>query len=202
MSQAKSHAAAVRALKKKDSVLAGVISQIGPCQLKRRGGTFELIARSILSQQISVAAARTIRRRLEDLLPGRRITPDGYAALTEQQLAAIGISRQKRGYLGDLCQKVLSGEVNFRRLARLRDEHVIEELTQVKGIGVWTAQMFLLAGLGRPDVFAPDDLGLQNAMKRLYGDHLTTRDDFLQLASVWQPHRSVACWYLWQWLDS
>lgn len=202
MSQANPHTAAVRTLKRNDPILAEVITQLGPCQLKRRGGTFELIARSILSQQISVAAARTIRRRLEGLLPGRRITADGYAALSEEQLAGIGVSRQKRGYLGDLCRKVQTGEVNFRRLARLDDDRVIAELTQVKGIGVWTAQMFLLAGLGRPDVFAPDDLGLQNAMRRLYGEHLQTKDDFLQIAAVWQPCRSVACWYLWQWLDS
>ena len=196
------HVAAVRRLKRADPVLAEVITQIGPCTLKRRGGTFELVARSILSQQISTAAAATIRKRLQGLLPGGRITAGGYAALTEDQLASIGVSRQKRGYLSDLCDKVLTGDVNFRRLARLQDEHVIDELTQVKGIGVWTAQMFLLAGLGRPDVFAPDDLGLQNAIRRLYGDGIQSRDDFVAVAQTWAPHRSVASWYLWQWLDS
>lgn len=202
MTNARPHATAERSLARRDPVLGKVIKQIGPCTMKKRGGTFELIARSILSQQISVAAARTIRRRLQDQLPGRRITAEGFASLTEDELQAIGVSRQKRGYLSDLCQKVLAGEVNFRRIARLKDHQVVEELTRVKGIGVWTAQMFLLAGLGRADIFAPDDLGLQNAMKGLYGDHLASREDYLEVASAWQPYRSVACWYLWSWLDS
>ena len=141
--------------------MAAVIRRVGQCQLTRRGGRFDVLARSILSQQISVQAARTIRRRLQRLLPGGRISAVGIDRLSDEQLQAVGISLQKRGYLRNLTSHVLAGTVNFRRLARIPDEAVITELTAVKGVGRWTAQMFLLSGLGRPDIFAPDDLGLK-----------------------------------------
>ena len=182
--------------------MADVIRHVGACQLTRRGGRFDVLARSILSQQISVQAARTIRRRLQGLLPGRRISAAGIDRLSDADLQSVGISQQKRGYLLDLTGHVVAGTVNFRRLARSSDEAVITELTTVRGVGRWTAQMFLLSGLGRPDIFAPDDLGLKNAIKSLYGlSGRPTTEQLEEIAECWAPYRSVASWYLWRSLD-
>lgn len=182
--------------------MAHVIKNVGPCRIEITGGGFAVLARSILSQQISTKAARSIRRKLQDLLPGRRLAAAPILQLSDQQLQSAGVSAQKRGYLRDLANRTADGTLNFRRLARADEETVIEELTQVRGIGRWTAQMYLMFGLGRPDVFAPDDLGLQNAARDLYG--LASRPSPMELAAMakaWQPWRTVAAWYLWRSLD-
>ena len=196
------HDPAIAFLQSVDPQLATVMSEVGPCLLKPEGGSFAILARSILSQQISVAAARTIRRRLQALMPNRRLTANAVLDLTEDELAAVGVSNQKRRYLLDLASKVAEGEVSFRRIAKMSDEDVIECLIQVKGIGRWTAQMFLLFGLGRPDVFAPDDLGIRNAMIKIYGLDSHDKAPMEAIASNWSPYRSVASWYLWRSLDS
>lgn len=196
------HDPAIAFIQSVDPQLATVMSEVGPCLLKPEGGSFAILARSILSQQISVAAARTIRRRLQALMPNRRLTANAVLDLTEDELAAVGVSNQKRRYLLDLASKVAEGEVSFRRIAKMPDEDVIECLIQVKGIGRWTAQMFLLFGLGRPDVFAPDDLGIRNAMIKIYGLDSHDKAPMEAIASNWSPYRSVASWYLWRSLDS
>lgn len=195
-----SHAEAVRALCRADPRLAEVIRLIGPCELKPRGGRFEVLARSIISQQISTSAARTIFGRLKQLLPGGRISAQTLSEIDDNQLQSAGLSKQKRTYLRHLTDCTLNGTVSFRRLPRLGDQDVIEELVQVKGVGVWTAQMFLLAGLGRPDIFAVGDLGLQNAMMRIY-DMDRKLPEMERIAEKWAPWRSVASWYLWRSLD-
>ncbi|MCH2212602.1 MAG: DNA-3-methyladenine glycosylase [Fuerstiella sp.] len=197
-----SHFKAVRHLRRRDSLLRPEIDRIGRCSLQPRGGRFSLIAGAILSQQISVAAAQTIRRKLQSRLPGRRLSAKELLGLSNADFQACGVSRQKREYLRHLSQHVVDGQLNFRRLVRLPDEEVISELTRVKGIGRWTAQMFLIFGLGRPDVFAPDDLGLRNAMVRIYSLSNPTSDDLNAVAARWSPHRSVASWYLWRYLDN
>lgn len=196
------HDPAIAFIQSVDPQLATVMSEVGPCLLKPEGGSFAILARSILSQQISVAAARTIRTRLQALMPNRRLTANAVLDLTEDELAAVGVSNQKRRYLLDLASKVAEGEVSFRRIAKMPDEDVIECLIQVKGIGRWTAQMFLLFGLGRPDVFAPDDLGIRNAMIKIYGLDSHDKAPMEAIASNWSPYRSVASWYLWRSLDS
>jgi DNA-3-methyladenine glycosylase II len=191
-----------RHISRRDPVLKTVMQLVGPYTLKPQPGGYRMLVRSILSQQISTAAARTIRGRLQALLPGGRLAVNAIDSLSDEQLQSVGVSAQKRGYLRDLTRCTLDGTVNFRRISRLDDEAVIEELIQVKGIGRWTAQMFLLFSLGRPDVFAPDDLGIRNAMIRLYGlQEKPSRDHLDQIADPWKPHRSVACWYLWRALD-
>lgn len=192
---------AVKYLKLADSNLASVISQVGPCGWKPQGGTFAILARSILSQQISVAAARTIRRQLMAALPNRRLSAKAILNLTEEELGAAGVSAQKRRYLLDLSTQVAEGTINFRQLARRSDDEVMATLVQVKGIGRWTAQMFLMFGLGRPDVFAPDDLAIRNAMIRLYDLQDPSHSELEEIANAWSPHRSVASWYLWRSLD-
>lgn len=191
--------AACQLLSRRDRRLGRVIRHVGEFGLQPEPGGYEVLVRSILSQQISVAAARTIRERLQAQLPGGRIRAEVVAQLTDAQLQQAGISQQKRGYLRDLTRCTLEGIISFRRIAAADDEAAIAELIQVKGIGRWTAQMFLMFSLGRPDIFAPDDLGLRMAMIDLYGlSDKPARSELLDIAAVWAPWRSVASWYLWR----
>src|ERR1051325_4337679 len=161
---------AVRHLKRVDPVLARVIEVVGPCRLEsRREGThFEALTRSIIFQQLSGKAAGTILSRFNDLYPDRSPSPDAVLATSDEQLRSVGLSRQKIGYMRDLASKVVSGELPLERVEELDDEDLIDHLVQVKGIGRWTAQMFLMFRLGRPDVLPELDLGIQNAIKKAY----------------------------------
>jgi DNA-3-methyladenine glycosylase II len=193
---------AIRRLSKADRLLANVIRDVGPFALKTEPGGYDVLVRSILSQQISTAAARTIRTRLQELLPSQKIAAKAIDALSNEQLQSVGISRQKQSYLRDLTRCTLDGTINFRTIVSQPDEDVIETLTQVKGIGRWTAQMYLMFSLGRLDVFAVGDLGIRNAMKSLYGlNEKPTIAELENIARTWAPHRSIASWYLWRALD-
>ena len=190
-------------LRKCDPILADIIKTVGPCTLKTQRDKFGMLVRSILSQQISTAAARTIRGRLEDLIKPNKIAPALLAGFEVDDLRAVGISRQKAGYILDLAQKVDVGEVNLKQTGRMDNEDVITELTKIKGIGRWTAQMFLMFSLGRLDVFPVDDLGIQNAIKKAYpkprGDW--NKDKLMKKAEPWQPYATIASWYLWRSLE-
>ena len=193
---------ALKRLTKIDPVLGKVIRRVGDFALKTEKGGYEVLVRSILSQQISIAAAKTIRTRLQALLPSKKIRAEDIHALTDEQLQSVGISQQKRTYLRDLTRSTLDGTICFRRLKSKADDEAIEELIQVKGIGRWTAQMYLMFSLGRLDVFAVGDLGIRNAMISLYS--LNEKPGITELeniASIWAPHRSIASWYLWRALD-
>ena len=158
--------------------------------------------RSIVSQQISTAAARTIFARLESLLDGEALSAAAVAALAPEQLRSAGLSQQKAAYIADLARKVADGTVPLSQLGRLSDEAVIESLTQIKGIGRWTAQMFLIFSLARPDVFPIDDLGVRVALARLYnlGDQ-PSRDELHAIGRRWSPYASIGSWYCWRFLD-
>lgn len=193
---------AIKRLTKADPVLGKVIRRVGDFALKTEKGGYEILVRSILSQQISIAAARTIRTRLQALLPSKKIRAEDIHALSDEQLQSVGISQQKRTYLRDLTRCTLDGTICFRRLKNKPDDDAIEELVQVKGIGRWTAQMYLMFSLGRPDVFAVGDLGIRNAMKSLYAlNENPTIVELESIARIWAPHRSIASWYLWRALD-
>lgn len=195
-------AKAVRRLRRRCPVMREVIRQVGPCTMKLRRGRFEMLARSILFQQISGHAAKAILTRLLTLMPAGRLSAPGLAALSDEDFRACGVSRQKAGYLRSLAELSLSGEVRLRTLSRLPDERVIEELVKVKGVGVWTAQMFLMFSLGRPDVLPWDDLGVRSAMKRLYElEDLPKRDEAERVATPWRPYATVASWYCWRSLE-
>jgi len=185
-----------------DPVLHGVIRRVGPYRLKPSRDRFGMLVRSIISQQISVGAARAIRGRLEQLVSDEGIKPAVIAGLSLQQLRSVGLSPQKASYLHDLAAKVQSGEVRLARLARWSDEEIIEELIQVKGIGRWTAQMFLIFALGRSDVFPIDDFGVRAAMTRMYGlQEPPTRADLMEIGQRWSPFASVGSWYCWRYLE-
>ncbi len=185
-----------------DRTIFGLIQRVGPCTLKPQKQRFEMLVNSILSQQISTSAARSIRRRLTELIAPSKVRPEVIARLDATQLRTAGVSPQKAGYLLDLALKTLDKTVNLPRISRRTDEEAIAELIQVKGIGRWTAQMFLIFSLGRPDVFAPDDLGIKSAIRNLYGlSELPTKEESLAIAAPWRPHSTLACWYLWRSLE-
>ena len=193
---------AIKRLVKVDPVLGKVIRRVGDFALKTESGGYEILVRSILSQQISIAAARTIRTRLQELLPSKKIRAEDIQALSDEQLQSVGISQQKRTYLRDLTRCTLDGTICFRRLKSKPDDEAIEELIQVKGIGRWTAQMYLMFSLGRLDVFAVGDLGIRNAMIALYGlQEKPAITELERIADLWSPHRSIASWYLWRAVD-
>jgi DNA-3-methyladenine glycosylase II len=192
----------VRHLRQHDPVLRPVIDLVGPFALKLQGARFPMLVRSILSQQISGKAARSIELRLRDRLRPRRITPESILALSPEELRTVGVSPQKARSLHDLAGRVAAGEVRLSRLARLTDDEVIAELVQVRGIGVWTAQMFLMFSLGRPDVFPHADFGIRSALQRLHGlAELPDRETAHQLATPWRPYATLASWYCWRSLD-
>lgn len=193
----------LRHLRRVDPVMGAVIKRVGPFVLRPSRERYGMLVRSILSQQISVAAARTIRGRLVDRMPKRRMCARTVCSMSVDELRTIGVSRQKAGYLLDLSQQVQNGEINFRRICRLDDEGVIAELIKVKGIGRWTAQMFLIFALGRPNVFAPDDLGLRAAIRNAYEfDEMPTNAEAVGVAEAWSPYASIAAWYCWRSLDT
>lgn len=195
-------AAATKHLSKSDPVLKDLIRRVGPFTLKTHRDRFDLLVRSILSQQISTKAARAIRLRLVDRLSPEVISPQAISKLSELELRAVGLSAQKISYLKDLSDHALSGKLQLHNLGRLEDEAVIEQLVAVRGIGRWTAQMFLIFALGRLDVFPHDDLGLRTALKTLYGlDDLPNKVTSHTIAEKWTPYRSIATWYCWRLFD-
>jgi DNA-3-methyladenine glycosylase II len=191
-----------RLLMRRDPVLGKAIKQIGPCLLAERQRKDHLTALvgSIVSQQLSTKAAATIFGRLVALFPDRVIPGcAALAALNDQTLRGVGLSGQKVSYLRDLCARLGDGRLLLDDLDALDDEEVIARLVAVKGFGRWTAEMFLMFRLHRPDVLPVGDLGIVNAVQRLY--RLRKRPDpkrLMKLGEPWRPYRSVACWYLWQ----
>jgi DNA-3-methyladenine glycosylase II len=191
-----------RHFKSSDPILASVVKQVGPVTFKPERDRFKLLVRSIISQQISTAAARTIRLRLEEYLKPAGVLPQIMSGLSVEELRTVGISRQKASYMIDLAQKCSDGTVQLSRLGRKTDEQIIDELTQVKGIGRWSAQMFLIFGLGRLDVFPHDDLGVRTAIRHLYSlKELPKKDECLAIGERWRPYASLGSWYCWRFLE-
>lgn len=198
------YARARRLLLRRDPVLGALIKQHGPCGLADalRVDHFPALVRAIIFQQLSTKAASTIHGRLTAMLPDGTVTPYSLAAVSDAQFRSVGVSRQKSMYLRDLSEKVAAGEVKLEAIEALEDEDVIATLTKVKGIGRWTAEMFLMFRLHRPDILPVTDLGILTAVQKVYGLRKRPTADRLQrLGEAWKPYRSVACWYLWRSLD-
>jgi DNA-3-methyladenine glycosylase II len=216
---------AVRHLKKADPVMRTIIERLGPCRMEFGPPEFHSLAEAIVYQQLNGKAAVTIFKRFA-ALAGEPLTPEGILKLTDEQMRSVGLSKQKTSYLKDLSQKTASGLVDFKKLPDLPDEEVIEHLTLVKGIGVWTAQMFLMFTLKRQNVLPTGDFGVRMAMYKHYLEvqrarvsakksgakksakkarpkkiKLPTPEQMEKIAKCWEPYRSVACWYLWRSLD-
>ena len=192
---------AIYHLKKSDPVLRAIIERVGAYKMEYGEPTFHSLAESILYQQLNGKAALTIFKRFTDAA-GSPLTPAGILKLTDGQMRAVGLSKQKTSYLRDLAEKTQSGLLNFEKLLVMEEAEVIEHLTQVKGVGVWTAHMFLMFTMRRPDVLPTGDYGIQMAMKKYYRKRkLPKPKDMEKIAKAWSPYRSVACWYLWRSMD-
>jgi DNA-3-methyladenine glycosylase II len=192
---------AVEHLKGADPVMAQIIERVGPFRMAYKEPTFEGVARSIIYQQLSGKAAGTIYGRVLEACGGA-LTPQAILALTPERMRELGLSKQKAAYVRDLAEKTLSGYVNFQNMPDMSDNDVIEHLTAVKGIGVWTAHMFLMFTLRRPNVLPTGDLGIRNAIKRAYRMRKDPKPrDIERVARKWHPYCSIACWYLWRSLE-
>jgi len=196
------YARARRTLMRRDPILGALIKRVGPCGLsdrQRPADHLSALVGAIVSQQLSTKAATTIYGRFVALFDDRQPSARAIDALSDEALRGVGLSGQKVGYLRDLCARLADGRLALEELEALEDERVIERLTSVKGFGRWTAEMFLMFRLHRPDVLPVGDLGIVNAVQRVY--RLRKRPDakrILKIGESWRPYRSVACWYLWQ----
>ena len=191
-------------LARRDPILRELMRRHGPCGLAASQHTdpFVALLRAIISQQLSAKAASTIAGRVHGLLGGRP-TPAAVSTLSDLQLREAGLSGQKVRYLRDLCVRIDNGTLSLNALDRMSDDQVIEALTRVKGIGRWTAEMFLMFRLQRPDVLPVGDLGIVKAVQRAYGFRsVPSPARLLRLGESWRPYRSVACWYLWASLNN
>jgi DNA-3-methyladenine glycosylase II len=192
---------AIGHLKKSDPILAAIIERVGPCRMEFGPPEFHSLAEAIVYQQLNGKAAITIFKRFS-ALTGEPVTPQGILKLTDAQLRSVGLSKQKSSYLKDMSERAVRGDLDFSRLHEMTDDEVIKHLTQVKGVGVWTAHMFLMFTLRRPDVLPTGDYGIQAAMKRHYKKRKMPKPVQMEkIAKAWRPYRSVACWYLWRSLD-
>ena len=198
------HRRAVAHLKRADPALARVIERVGACRFQPRadGTHFDAVARAIVYQQLSGRAAATIYERVQALYGGRPPTPAELIATPDERLRAAGLSRQKLAYLRDLAARAASGELPMDTLHELDDDAIIDALVAVKGVGRWTAQMFLMFRLGRPDVLPELDLGIRKAVQTAYAMRvMPSPKQVAALRARWQPYSTIACWYLWRSLD-
>jgi len=188
-----------RSLRRGDPVLGAVIRRVGACELRRRGDPYRYLVRSVIFQQITGAAGRAIEKRLHAALGGRVPVPAQLRVAETETLRGAGLSRQKIESIRAIATAFDERTLDGRRLARLSDEAVVEAVTQVRGVGEWTAHMLLMFSLGRPDVLPVGDYGVRKAARDLYGlAELPKRKELEALAEAWRPYRSVATWYLWR----
>jgi len=192
---------AVAHLKKSDPVLSAIIKRIGPRCMEFGPPEFHSLAEAIIYQQLNGKAAITIFKRFA-ALAGEPLTPEGILKLSDEQMRSVGLSKQKSSYLKDMAERAARGELDFTRLPKMSDDEVIKHLTQVKGVGVWTAHMFLMFTLRRPNVLPTGDFGVQMAIKKHYKKRKLPKPEQMEkIAKPWEPYRSIACWYLWRSLD-
>ena len=183
--------------------MRAIIERVGAYKIEHREPSFETLVRSIVYQQLSGKVASVILGRLFAMLPDGEVTPQTILKLTPAKMRKAGLSKQKTAYIRDLARKTNKGHVKFETLSDLTDVEVIEHLTQVKGIGVWTAHMFLIFALRRLDILATGDLGVRVAIRKAYQlEELPQPKQVEELAAAWRPYSSVAVWYLWRSLDS
>jgi DNA-3-methyladenine glycosylase II len=195
--------AVLQTLSASDPILAALIEKVGDYELNLRSDCFSALVRSVIGQQLSVKVAGTIWRRTQDLCvskgDGGEICPETITNLSEEALRGVGLSRTKVVYIKDLAQKVSAGEIDFQILRSLPNPEIITQLTAVKGIGTWTAEMFLIFSLGRLDILSLKDLGLKRAIQWLYGlKKFPSEQTMLKYGKKWAPYQTVASLYLWE----
>jgi DNA-3-methyladenine glycosylase II len=187
---------------RRDPVMAEIIDRVGEFGMVYREPDFGSLVRSILSQQISSKVARVFIERLTARMPDGKITPQAILRMRVATFRKMGFSANKTEYIRDLARRTVRGDLVFHDLHEMPEEAVIERLTEVKGIGVWTAHMFLMFAMRRPDILPTGDLGIRAAMQRAYGlKELPTPAEMHEIAEKWRPWCTVACWYLWRSLE-
>jgi DNA-3-methyladenine glycosylase II len=192
---------AILHLRKSDPIMRALIERVGPFRMEYGEPTFHSLAEAILYQQLNGKAAVTIFNRFT-AAAGNPLTPEGILELSDAQMRAVGLSKQKTAYLRDLAAKTQEGLLNFEKLLNETDEDVIKHLTQVKGVGIWTAHMFLMFTLRRPNILPTGDYGVQSAIKKYYRKRKLPNPAIMEkIARAWEPYRSIACWYLWKSMD-
>ena len=191
----------IRFLANKDKRLAAVIKQVGKLNYRSQQTAFDALSRIIIGQQLSGKAADTIYRRVRAITPNKRVTIKSISAVKDVDLRSCGLSAAKTRAIRDLIDKISTGQLKIRSFFRMTDEEVAEAIIQVKGLGPWSAQMYLMFVLCRLDIFSAGDLGIQNAICKLYGKD-KAKTDFDKFAERWKPYRTIACWYLWASLDN
>jgi DNA-3-methyladenine glycosylase II len=190
-------------LKKADPVLAAIIKKAGPYRAKYMEPVFQTLVRSIVYQQLSGKAAMTIFNRLAEAAEVTPLTPEAILKMRPQKMRKLGLSKQKTIYIRELAKLTRDGDIQFERLPEMEDAAIIETLTRVKGVGVWTVQMFLMFALQRPNVLPVGDLGVRAAMKKAYGlAELPKPQEMESIAAAWHPYRSIASWYMWRSLEN
>lgn len=194
--------AGCRILGRRDSIMRRAIKLIGPCRMEIDPNGFRMLVRSIVGQQLSTSAAATIWQRFLILNGGRRVSAKKTLLFRADQLREVGLSSAKCQAVLSIARSVVEKRLSLSALRRLSDQEVIDELIKLRGVGPWTAQMFLMFSLGRPDVFPTRDLGIVNSVSALYDlTSPVTEEDLLQISVTWRPYRTIASWYLWQALD-
>lgn len=182
-----------------DPVMRSIVERVGPYTIEVRGAPYQSLLRAILYQQLAGAAAAAIERRFLAMFDGAIPRPEQLATVSDEELRSVGISRQKAGYIRSIAEHFASGELSDRKLLRASDEEIIEQVTRIKGVGRWTADMLLMFCIGRPDVLPVGDLGVQNSMRLAYGLEAPPKaDEMLEIAEAWRPYRSAGSWYLWR----
>jgi len=194
---------AINHLKKADPVMAAIIERAGPYRVTYMEPVFQTLVRSIVYQQLSGKAAMTIFNRLTGAAKVTPLTPEAVLKMRPQKMRMLGLSKQKTVYIRELAKLTRDGGIQFERLPEMEDAAIIETLTRVKGVGVWTVQMFLMFALQRPNVLPVGDLGVRAAMKKAYGlAELPKPQEMESIAARWHPYRSIASWYLWRSLEN
>ena len=182
----------------KDRIMKKIIQNVGPCTIRKIPNPFEALIDGIITQQISDSAGQAIALRFRQFFNGKFPTPQMILEHNEIELKSVGLSRMKSQYILDISQKVISGELNFKKFTKLEDEEIISELIKIRGIGRWTAEMYLIFGLGRKDIFPLGDLGLINGIKKIYSLNNPDISDIKNISNKWKPYRTFGTWYIWK----
>jgi DNA-3-methyladenine glycosylase II len=183
---------------KKDKKLKKIILSVGECKIKIISNPFEALVEAIITQQISDSAGKSISKRFKNLFGKKYPTPSDIVKLSKEEIKSVGLSRMKAEYIFDISQMIVDKKLDFKIFKKMSNEDVISELTKIRGIGKWTAEMYLIFALGRVDVFPLGDLGLINGIKKLYNLENPSTEEILKITNSWIPYRTIGTWYIWR----
>ena len=182
----------------KDKKLKKIISSVGECKIRTISNPFEALVEAIITQQISDGAGKSISLKFKNLFGKKYPTPSDVVKLSKDEIKSVGLSRMKAEYIFDISQMIVDKKLDFKIFKKMSNEDVISELTKIRGIGKWTAEMYLIFALGRMDIFPLGDLGLINGIKKLYDLENPSTDEILEITNSWIPYRTIGTWYIWR----